>query len=168
MDSKPWITGEMRTSIEAELIGAFKTDLINGPAGMELVVDEQKFKFVREELQTYSPETLHGALPYVLIGFLRFGMPTAWDVSCLGCVVSFLNIKLHPYDDPDESYRWEEMRRISQWREKAVSRFSVRQVRAIRLWLEAVRDSGIFLPDWVDSDQLGYAIAYWSGGEKGS
>jgi hypothetical protein len=47
-------------------------------------------------------------------------------------------------------------------KEEAVSRFSSRQARAIRRLLEAVRDSGIFFPGQVASDDLAYAIAYWS------
>jgi hypothetical protein len=163
MDNMPWIADEARASIEAKLIEAFKTELTTGAARTDVVIDEQRFKLLREELYLYYPDDLQVALPYIMIGFLRFGVPTVWDVVELGAVILFLNIADHPYDDPLENPDdWQRARESAQFKERAVSKISGRQACAIRLWLEAVRDSGIFFPDDADSEHLGYAIAYWS------
>jgi hypothetical protein len=162
MNNQPWIADDVRASLEGELIEAFKTELTEGPAGTGLIVDEQRFKFVRQELGMYYPDDLHGALPYVLIGFLRFGVPALPDENDLAHVVQLLNIRCHGYDNPHENpVHWQEMRRIARSQEEAVSQFSKRQARSIRLWLEAIQNSKVFLPEWSTSEDLGYAIAYW-------
>jgi hypothetical protein len=59
-------------------------------------------------------------------------------------------------------------RTYGQEKDAAVSSFSVREARAIRLWLEAVRGSGVFRLDSSAGEYLGYALAYWREREQGA
>ncbi len=123
---------------------------------------------VRDELELYEPDDLHGALPYVLIGFLRFGVADTTDRVHLGYVLMFLNARGYPWDDPSKTPAQRKLcRTMGLEKEQYVSGFSVREARAIRLWLEAVRDSGIFHPDDYASENLGYALTYWQAREQG-
>ena len=159
MNRRHWIPDEAARMIEAKLREAF---------GCEAVVEEEKFKLVRDELELYEPDDLHGALPYVLIGFLQFGVADVKDEVHLGYVLMFLNARGYPWDDPSKTPEQQKLyRTMGLEKEQSVSGFSVREAHAIRLWLEAVRDSGIFYLDDNDSENLGYALAYWQAREQG-
>jgi hypothetical protein len=150
MDEKYSIDKKIVARIELELRLAFG---ISDP-----IIDEKKFKLVRQELYLYYPDTLQRALPYVLIGFLRFGVGPE-DTSALDEVIQFLNIKGEPYDERYETRNsWQRIRKNDKDKEEAVSQYSNRQAHAITIWLEAMQ---IFVTS-VGTERLGYAIAYWS------
>ena len=160
MNSRNFISDKAAREIESELREAF---------GSDEIIEEEKFLLVRGELELFEPKDLHGALPYILIGFLRFGISDVTDEVYLGYVFQFLNIRNDPWDRPDENRAAQELaRRRVQEREAGVSSFSVREARAIRLWLEAIRGSGVFRLDSSAGEDLGYALAYWREREQGA
>jgi hypothetical protein len=128
--------------------------------------DEGKFRQVREELNLFCPDTLQKAVPYILIGFLRFGITSIDDEIALKDVIEFLDMNGVPRDERYESREsWKEIRRIEQSKREAVSQFSESQGNAIRIWLETMLDFRFI--EFLDSKRLNSAIAYWSD-RKGS
>jgi hypothetical protein len=163
MDVKSWIADELRTPLERELIKAFETELVGRFGTTDFVVDEQNFEHVCWELNTYCPETLQSALPYVLVGFLRKRELTREEAIAITPVAMFLNIRSYPHSDLRENLGdWRSALARAQGKEGEVSGFSEYQAHAIRLWLEAVRNSGVFLTEETTTTDLNYAIAYWS------
>jgi hypothetical protein len=97
-----------------------------------------------------------------LVGFLRFGVADVKDEVYLGYVLMFLNARGYPWDDPSETPEQQRLRRtMGLKKEQSVSGFSDREAHAIRLWLEAVRESGVFCDDDYESKNLRYALIYW-------
>ena len=160
MNPYRWITDEAARKIESELLGAFPL--------CDSIVEEERYKQVREEIFCYYPDDMLGALPFMLLGFLRFGAASVKDTVELCRIVHYLNITNHPWDDPsicpDGNPEWERL--SAQSKEEAVSLFSARQACAIILWLDAIRGSQFFSPDDDESRDLDYAIAYWSARSK--
>jgi hypothetical protein len=158
-----WIPEEVRVSVEPELLKAFETELLKQFGSIDFVIDEQKFVLVCEEMESYTPETLASALPYVLVGFLRLRELTVEQAIAIASVLMLLNVRDYPFSDPRENPEdWQSALARAKDREKAVFYFSDHQSHAIRLWLEAVRNSHVFLPGESAYTDLNYAIAYWS------
>ena len=150
MNSRNFISDKAAREIESELREAFAS---------EEIIEKEKFRLVRGELELYEPKDLHGALPYILIGFLQFGVSDIEDEVHLGYVLQFLNIRNYPWERPHDRF-------FGKQNEAAVSRFSIKEARAIRLWLEAVHGSGVFRLDSSAGEYLGYALAYWRDRER--
>ena len=84
-------------------------------------------------------------------------------------MLQFLNIRYKGRIGPDDSPLMQfEIARIAREREDEVSPlFTKRQARAIRVWLEVVRDSGVFSPESIEYEDIGFALEYWSERERG-
>lgn len=151
MNQFPWIDRQTAERVASEVRKAF---------GMEdLLLEEERYKYIRQELYLYYPDDLLVGIPYTLLGYLQFGVPTDADFGDLIVVLQFLNIESHPYVDPESHIPGlSESQQIAQEKKSSVAGLSREQARAIRVWLEAIKDCGIF---WYDTEELDYALAYW-------
>ena len=155
MKDHPWIDSETAARLKSELVAAFG---VSGPP-----LEEWRFKLVREELLGYYPDDLLIAVPYVLRGFLRFGVRDSLDEDALDFVLLFLDIECRLNDELTGGSLSEGVRKLARSKEASVSGFSDRQAYAIRLWLEAVGACGVLF----DQEKVNCAIEYWSRREGG-
>ena len=164
INSEPWISPALCASLEAELVKVFRDDLTIGPDGKSVVLAADWFEPIRQGLLTFYSWDLRELLPALLFGFLRFGVPTVSDSVRLEELIQFLNIGCEGYSD------WPAGQGMVDHQKETACLFSESQSHAIRLWLEAVRDSDAlsFAYDSEKPSDLDYAIAYWASRAAGN